>query len=107
MILINALICAAITLRIVFALHGEQYRQRISLIAYLLAVSAGTQTLISLMGMVEYISFNQVVINAVLLSALLCQRGNIANIFKNRQQKSRLSGVLLASKCDKKRRNTA
>lgn len=97
--LINAGICLLLALcLLVFRRDGATHRPLVSLLAYLLIVSAGSVAVLTLFGLVEQAQLPQLFINLVLLLALLAQRGNVAEVFRNSSRESRLANWLRKEK---------
>lgn len=101
MLLINALLCAAICLRLIlFRREGGAHRPLASLLAYLLTVSAGAMaiailllclvpettetTLYAVDMLIAALGHAQTVLNLVLCVAILAVRGNVVDLFRSR-----------------------
>lgn len=98
MLLINALLCAAICLRLIlFRRAGGTHRPMASLLAYLLTVTSGAMALATLLLillpevtdsgiwlLMTCISRAQTVLNLVLCVAIFAMRGNVVDLFRSR-----------------------
>lgn len=100
MLLINALLCAAICLRLIlFRRAGGAHRPLASLLAYLLTVASGAVALGALLLLLmpaastatatatiqlllACISRAQTVLNLVLCAAIFAMRGNVVELFR-------------------------
>ncbi|MRR50788.1 MAG: phage holin family protein [Rhodocyclaceae bacterium] len=86
LLILNAVICAVICLRVVFyRRNGASFHPLSSAIAYLLAVASGAVTLQALLGTLPIPTLADTALHAVLCLALVASRGNVTEIFHTRQ----------------------
>lgn len=80
----NALICAAIALRIiVYRRDGSRYRPLYSVLAYLCTLAAGAVPIATLFGHMPWLpAAAAIVLNLTLLLALWRVRGNLAKLIR-------------------------
>lgn len=82
LIVLDAAICAALCLRLVFyRRRGSQFRPVASLVAYLITIAAGAVPLLAMLGRLPSPDPATVFLHFVLLVALLAARGNVVEIF--------------------------
>lgn len=82
MIAFDALICAAICLRVFFFRRaGSVYRPLASLIAYLIIIAAGAVPLRALMNDLPAPSLADIGLHLVLCLAIFAARGNVVELF--------------------------
>ncbi|WP_199103178.1 phage holin family protein [Aquitalea sp. ASV11] len=97
--LLNISICLLMAFTLLcFRRQGAAYRPFASLLAYLLLLSTTSIALLQLLGLPEHSKLPQLFINLVLLLALLAQRGNVAEVFRNSSRESRLANWLRKEK---------
>ncbi|OHX15321.1 hypothetical protein BI343_02970 [Chromobacterium amazonense] len=78
-----------------FQRGSSQHRPWASLLAYLLIVAAGAVAVLRLFGRHELAELPQLFINLALLLALIAQRGNVVELFRNSgPRQSRLALLL-------------
>lgn len=94
---LNALICLAIALRLALFVK-RRYRPWISVLAYLLTVACGSQTLLALLHVGTPTHWSVLLANAVLAVLVFSANGNLAELFKSSAAHSRLSSWLLHQK---------
>lgn len=97
--LINIGICLLIAIILLgFRRQGATHRPLASLLAYLLLLSAVSVAVLQLSDLPDTTTLPQLFINLVLLLALITQRGNVVELFRNSCQESRLANWLRKEK---------
>lgn len=83
LLLLNAVVCAAICLRLIFFRRaGGAHRPIASAIAYLLIVASGLIPLRTVLGLTIQVSYSQFVLNLALCVAVFAMRGNVVELFR-------------------------
>ncbi|OBU84546.1 phage holin family protein [Chromobacterium subtsugae] len=73
----------------------SQHRPWASLLAYLLTVAAGAVAVLRLFGRPELAELPQLFINLALLLALIAQRGNVVELYRNAGPRQSRLAILL------------
>lgn len=82
MIVLDGIFCALICLRILFYRRlGACHRPVAAVLAYLIAIAAGTEALRAAMGVLPNPGVAAVALHGVLLLALIASRGNVVELF--------------------------
>jgi hypothetical protein len=82
MIALDALICAAICLRVIFfSRQGAVHRPIAGVVAYIIVIAAGAVPLRAAMGDLPEPTVPAVVLHAVLALAIFAARGNVVELF--------------------------
>lgn len=85
LLITNAIICGAIAFRVLlFKRDGSHHRRWGGWLAYLLIVMTASIPIRTFYGHYTSADWSEVVINAILLTAILKTRGNVVQIFKRR-----------------------
>lgn len=80
----NAIVCCITSLALMFfERNGATHRRWASWIAWALCVSYMSFPIRFLFGQVLAIDWSTLVINTVFCAAIICLRGNVAQLFKN------------------------
>lgn len=80
---VDVIVCALILLRIVFFKRaGATHRPIAALLAYIIALAAGGEALMLVLWLVPPPAPGSVVMHAVLLLALVANRGNVLHLFR-------------------------
>ncbi|MGC0152683.1 phage holin family protein [Chromobacterium vaccinii] len=86
-------VCALVLLA--FQRGDSQHRPWASLLAYLLIVAAGAVAVLRLFGRPELADLPQLFINLALALALVAQRGNVVELYRNAGPRQSLLAILL------------
>lgn len=82
MLIINAIVCGLIVLRLVSFVRTGRYRPFISALAYFFTVFAGVEAILSLYSIIAPPSYTELALKALLCFAIFRSRGNVATLFK-------------------------
>ncbi|WP_330149727.1 phage holin family protein [Shewanella xiamenensis] len=82
MLIINAIICSLIVLRLALFVRTGRHRIFISICAYLITVAAGAEVILTLYGVTSTPSYAEVFLKAILCIAIFQARGNVASLLK-------------------------
>ncbi|WP_375164563.1 phage holin family protein [Shewanella baltica] len=84
MLIINAIICSLIVLRLALFVRTGRHRICISICAYLITVAAGVEVILTLYGQSSP-GYCNLFLNAVLCAAIYRAKGNIAHLFDSKR----------------------
>lgn len=99
MITLDAIICALIFLRVLtYRRAGAQHRPVAAAAAYLIAVAAGSETLLAMLGQMPPPSIFSIALHVILLLALIASRGNVVELFHTSEAENRLYRAIRASR---------
>ena len=80
---INAMLCGAISLRLIFfRRRGARHRPTASALAYALILASGYVPIEAALGAPAAVSWSTLAINAVLCVAVFSARGNVCDLFR-------------------------
>lgn len=94
MILLYAIICALIALRLItYRRAGARYRPANSILAYVMIVAAGSVPLRAAMGMLPPPDLTAIVLSAAVLAAVVGAQGSVGRFMPRRRIADRKSVV--------------
>lgn len=82
MLIINAVICSLIVLRLALFVRTGRHRIFISICAYLITVAAGIEVIHTVYGVATAPSYAEVFLKATLCIAIFQARGNVAHLLQ-------------------------
>lgn len=80
MLMLNAIICSLIVLRIALFERTGRHRLLVSICAYFIAVAAGLDVIMTLYALAPTPSYAAIFLKAVLCVAIFNARGNVASL---------------------------
>ncbi len=87
MLIINTILCSLIVLRLTLFVRTGSHRYVMSVCAYLIALAAGSEVILSLYGKLAAPSVSEIVLKLVLCIALFQVRGNVAKLLMPKTQR--------------------
>jgi hypothetical protein len=82
MLIINAIICSLIVLRLALFVRTGRHRILISICAYLITVAAGIEVILTVYGVATAPSYAELFLKATLCIAIFQVRGNVAHLLQ-------------------------
>lgn len=82
MLIINAIICSLIVLRLALFVRTGRHRIFISICAYLITVAAGIEVILTVYGVATAPSYAEIFLKATLCIAIFQARGNVAHLLQ-------------------------
>ncbi|MCS6133976.1 phage holin family protein [Shewanella baltica] len=82
MLIINAIICSLIVLRLALFVRTGRHRIFISICAYLITVAAGIEVILTVYGVATVPSYAELFLKATLCIAIFQVRGNVAHLLQ-------------------------